>query len=163
VSQLCEQFQLQPTVFYRWSKQLFDNGPAALGRHRSDRNLPDVRQRRIAALEKRLETRESREAEQEWMISLTQGRFDSQQVGRAIGNALSQEVVDKSLPCKRLRRPSIGTSVKEMNTFLSTPNERARKSGEMSLCLANSRLATIAKTQSTADDFLGAFWEGIGY
>jgi transposase len=29
VLRLCTQFQLQPTVFYRWLKQLFDNGAAA--------------------------------------------------------------------------------------------------------------------------------------
>ena len=32
VSRLCTEFQLQPTVFYRWLKQLFDNGAAALQR-----------------------------------------------------------------------------------------------------------------------------------
>ena len=29
VSELCEQLGLQPTVFYRWQKTLFDNGAAA--------------------------------------------------------------------------------------------------------------------------------------
>ena len=29
VSQLCEEYQLQPTVFYRWQKQFFENGEAA--------------------------------------------------------------------------------------------------------------------------------------
>jgi transposase len=29
VSEICDQYQLQPTVFYRWQKQLFENGAAA--------------------------------------------------------------------------------------------------------------------------------------
>src|SRR5438552_17706110 len=40
-------------------------------------------------------SRESREAEQQWMISLTQGRFCSEQVRRAIGD------IDKLLGCVR--------------------------------------------------------------
>jgi len=30
VSDLCDQFQLRPTVFYRWQKRFFENGMAAL-------------------------------------------------------------------------------------------------------------------------------------
>ncbi|MBM4033854.1 MAG: transposase [Planctomycetes bacterium] len=30
VSDLCDQFQLRPTVFYRWQKRFFENGTAAL-------------------------------------------------------------------------------------------------------------------------------------
>ena len=26
VSQLCDEYQLQPTIFYRWQKQFFENG-----------------------------------------------------------------------------------------------------------------------------------------
>ena len=29
VSEICDQHQLQPTVFYRWQQQLFENGAAA--------------------------------------------------------------------------------------------------------------------------------------
>ena len=29
VSELCDQYQLQPTVFYRWQKQFFEKGPLA--------------------------------------------------------------------------------------------------------------------------------------
>lgn len=29
VSQLCDEYQIQPTVFYRWQKQFFENGAAA--------------------------------------------------------------------------------------------------------------------------------------
>jgi transposase-like protein len=32
VSELCEEHQLQPTVFYRWQQEFFENGAAAFGR-----------------------------------------------------------------------------------------------------------------------------------
>src|SRR3972149_5170059 len=36
VSNLCEEFGLHPTVFYRWLKQFFENGGAAFQNHRPD-------------------------------------------------------------------------------------------------------------------------------
>ena len=101
VLRLCTEFQLQSTVFYHWLKQLFDNGPAALKRQPTARKRPDARQRGIADLQEQLGPRESREAEQNWMISLTQGRFSSEQVRQAIRDALSQEDVNKLLTCIR--------------------------------------------------------------
>jgi transposase len=32
ISEICEQYQLNPTVFYRWQKDLFDHGTAAFER-----------------------------------------------------------------------------------------------------------------------------------
>ena len=32
VSKLCDEFGLQPTVFYRWQKEFFENGAAAWGK-----------------------------------------------------------------------------------------------------------------------------------
>lgn len=32
ISEVCEQYQLNPTVFYRWQKDLFDHGAAAFER-----------------------------------------------------------------------------------------------------------------------------------
>jgi transposase-like protein len=32
VSDLCDEHQLSPTLFYAWQKQFFENGPAAFGR-----------------------------------------------------------------------------------------------------------------------------------
>ena len=34
VSTLCEELQLQPSIFYRWLKQFFENGAAAFQRQR---------------------------------------------------------------------------------------------------------------------------------
>ena len=42
VSDLCEELGLQPTVFYRWQKEFFENGAAAF----QARNVPTARWRR---------------------------------------------------------------------------------------------------------------------
>ena len=61
VSTICEEAQLQPTVFYRWLKQLFDNGAVALERSNTAApERPDLKtKRRIAQLEDRLRTKDS--------------------------------------------------------------------------------------------------------
>ncbi|HUV62849.1 MAG TPA: transposase [Sedimentisphaerales bacterium] len=35
ISEVCEQYQLNPTVFYRWQKDLFDHGAAGVSSNRS--------------------------------------------------------------------------------------------------------------------------------
>jgi transposase-like protein len=51
VSDLCDESGIQPTVFYRWQKQLFENGAVAFERHQ-DATAP--LSRRIAKLEEKL-------------------------------------------------------------------------------------------------------------
>ena len=53
VSDLCQEQKLQPTVFYRWLKEFFENGAAAF-RREGDRESQEDKQR-IAALEAKLE------------------------------------------------------------------------------------------------------------
>ena len=50
VSDLCEQHQIQPTLFYQWQKLLFENGAAAFERKGKPR-AATTEQRRIAKLE----------------------------------------------------------------------------------------------------------------
>lgn len=52
VSDLCDEHQLNPNLFYRWQKQLFEGGEAAFERdpQAKDRNL----QRKLAALQDKL-------------------------------------------------------------------------------------------------------------
>jgi transposase-like protein len=56
ISKLCDEVGLQPTVFYRWQKEFFENGAAAFE--------PKVRpnhsseQERIDHLEKKIQTRD---------------------------------------------------------------------------------------------------------
>ncbi len=49
VSKLCEELGLQPTQFYQWQKQLFENGDAAF--ERNGKPKADRSQERIDALE----------------------------------------------------------------------------------------------------------------
>jgi transposase-like protein len=53
VSDLCDEFRLRPTLFYNWQKQFFENGAAAF--ERTDRRAADLKDRRIAALESKLQ------------------------------------------------------------------------------------------------------------
>lgn len=52
VSDLCDEYGLSPNVFYRWQKEFFEKGAAALER-RSDRESRK-QESKIAALEARL-------------------------------------------------------------------------------------------------------------
>ena len=52
VSDLCDRHGIHPTMFYRWQKEVFENGAAALER-RSQR-AADLKEQRIALLEEKL-------------------------------------------------------------------------------------------------------------
>ena len=52
VSKVCDRHRLQPTVFYRWPKELFENGHLAL--QGNDRHRTASHVKTIAALEQRL-------------------------------------------------------------------------------------------------------------
>ena len=56
VSDLCDDSGLQPTVFYRWQKEFFENGAAAFER-KSSRNGRHASkpEKQIAELEKKLQ------------------------------------------------------------------------------------------------------------
>jgi len=52
VSDVCDEFHLQPTVFYRWQKEFFENGAAAFEKKSSSQ--PSAAEKKIAALEEKL-------------------------------------------------------------------------------------------------------------
>jgi transposase-like protein len=52
VSQLCEEYKIDPSQFYRWQKALFENGASAL--ERTAKPSTDPYERKIAALEEKL-------------------------------------------------------------------------------------------------------------
>jgi len=56
VSDLCDQYGIHPTLFYRWQKEFFENGAAAFEnrgkRHQAGEAIKD---RTIAALEEKLQ------------------------------------------------------------------------------------------------------------
>lgn len=55
VSDLCDELGVQPTVYYRWQKQFFEEGAAAFDK---DHTQPlKAAQQRIAALERKLQAK----------------------------------------------------------------------------------------------------------
>ena len=53
VSDLCDEYDLQPTVFYRWQKEFFENGAAAFETKHATQNKTE--QKRIEQLEAKLQ------------------------------------------------------------------------------------------------------------
>ena len=52
ISDLCREYSIQPTQFYRWQKQFFENGAAAFGQSSKPESAP--LERKVAALEEKL-------------------------------------------------------------------------------------------------------------
>nr|WP_321466809.1 transposase [uncultured Desulfobulbus sp.] len=55
ISDLCDEYDLQPTVFYRWQKEFFENGAAAFEKAHGRQKTAD--QKRIELLEAKLRTK----------------------------------------------------------------------------------------------------------
>ena len=56
VSDLCDEHQLSPTLFYPWQKQFFENGTAAFTAHDKRRKTgTDAKDKKIADLEAKLQ------------------------------------------------------------------------------------------------------------
>ena len=53
VSSICDKHGLQPTVFYRWQKEMFENAPA-LFEHKNKGPKQKTVERKIAALEAKI-------------------------------------------------------------------------------------------------------------
>src|SRR6516164_5048592 len=58
VSELCEENGLQPTVFYRWQKEFFENGAAAFQAKERPARQIEEKQKRIEFLEKKVQTKD---------------------------------------------------------------------------------------------------------
>jgi transposase len=58
VSELCEELCLRPTVFYRWQKELFENGAAAFQPQERPHRQVEEKQQRIEFLEKKVRTKD---------------------------------------------------------------------------------------------------------
>src|SRR6266436_515052 len=56
ISKLCNGVGLQPTVFYRWQKEFFENGAAAFEQKAPPNHSAD--QERIACLEKKIQAKD---------------------------------------------------------------------------------------------------------
>jgi transposase-like protein len=58
VSDLCNEHDLQPSVFYRWLQQLFENAPTALSSPRASSREQELEQK-VAALEQKLSKKDA--------------------------------------------------------------------------------------------------------
>jgi len=58
VSDLCEELGLQPTVFYRWQKEFFENGASAFQSKQRPTRQVEEKQKRIEFLEKKVQTKD---------------------------------------------------------------------------------------------------------
>jgi transposase len=56
VSDLCDQFGIHPTLFYRWQKEFFENGAAAFASTgKRPKAVEEAKDRKIALLEGKLQ------------------------------------------------------------------------------------------------------------
>lgn len=55
ISDLCDELGLQPTQIYNWQKLLFENGESAFGKALRKPAGPDPRDRKIQALEAKIQ------------------------------------------------------------------------------------------------------------
>ena len=58
VSELCEELGLRPTMFYRWQKELFENGAAAFQSQERPQRQVEEKQKRIEFLEQKVRTKD---------------------------------------------------------------------------------------------------------
>ena len=58
VSDLCEELGLQPTVFYRWQREFFENGASAFQSKERPARQVEEKQKRIDFLEKKVQTKD---------------------------------------------------------------------------------------------------------
>ena len=54
ISDLCDQVGIKPTVFYRWQKELFENGHTTFANGRRPKGIEAAKDCRIAELEAKL-------------------------------------------------------------------------------------------------------------
>ena len=58
ISKLCDELGLQPTVFYRWQKEFFENGASAFQTSERPHRQVEEKQKRIEFLEKKVQTKD---------------------------------------------------------------------------------------------------------
>ena len=55
VSNLCDEFDINPTLFYQWQRHLFENGHLAFENGRKARAVEDAKDQKIQQLEAKLQ------------------------------------------------------------------------------------------------------------
>ena len=55
VSSLCNEFQIKPTLFYQWQRQLFENAHLTFDNGRKSKSADDTKDRKIELLEAKIQ------------------------------------------------------------------------------------------------------------
>ncbi len=64
VSDLCDELHIKPTQYYAWQKQFFENGATVFERRNGkNRQQPNSEQKKVAALQEKLQKRDEVVAE----------------------------------------------------------------------------------------------------
>jgi transposase len=63
ISKLCDEFEINPTLFYQWQRQLFENAHLAFENGRKSKALDDAKDQKIERLEAKLQRKDSVMAE----------------------------------------------------------------------------------------------------
>ena len=54
ISDLCNEYRINPTLFYQWQRQLFENGHLSFENGRKSKALDDAKERKLQQLEAKL-------------------------------------------------------------------------------------------------------------
>jgi transposase len=54
ISTVCDEFQINPTLFYQWQRQLFENAHLAFDNGRKSKAVEDAKERKLQQLEAKL-------------------------------------------------------------------------------------------------------------
>jgi transposase len=54
ISTVCDEFQINPTLFYQWQRQLFENAHLSFDNGRKSKALEDAKDRKLQLLEAKL-------------------------------------------------------------------------------------------------------------
>src|ERR687885_1268213 len=112
ISKLCDEAGLQPTVFYRWQKEFFENGAFAF--EQKARPNHSAEQERIAYLEKKIQTKDE---------VLAELMAEHVALKKDIGNS------DRGLGSARHAGPDRGFRP----TLVGEDRDRRRRAGSMAL------------------------------
>jgi|SRR5438128_1169989 transposase-like protein len=55
ISKLCDEFEINPTLFYQWQRQLFENAHLAFENGRKSRAVEDAKDQKIERLEAKMQ------------------------------------------------------------------------------------------------------------
>ena len=64
ISQVCDQYDIKPTQFYQWQKQLFENGPVAF-----EKGTDNLKDRQCRNLERKVSNLESKLVNKDGVIA----------------------------------------------------------------------------------------------